>query len=69
MCVIMEENERGHTSHPRSGVCLVWTMGVEDAKEEDNGSRRNQSLFDADLTLLHDGERVSFAKGVQVHGI
>ena len=38
-------------------------------KEKDDGSRRNQSLFDADLTLLHDGERVSFAEGVHVHGI
>jgi hypothetical protein len=33
------------------------------------GRRRDQSLFDTDLTVLQDGERVSFAKRLQIHGV
>jgi hypothetical protein len=38
-------------------------------RREYYGSRRDQDLFDTDLTLLHNGERVSFAKRLQVYGV
>jgi hypothetical protein len=42
-------------------------MSPTKKKEVYHGSRRDQNLFDTDLTLLQDGERVSFAERVCIY--
>jgi hypothetical protein len=56
MCVRMEKRI---TSHQRK----------RKGRRIDYGSGRNQGLFDTDLTLLQDGEGVSFAKRLQIQGL